>query len=133
MRFMRTLSAIFWVLVAAALVTLGLANRDLVRLRVLPEALGEAVGVSPQADLPLFMVIFLGFGAGILLGLVWEWIREIPERAEARAAARELQRLRTEVARLGGRPGERDELAALLDVPVVPARTLPSATLPARR
>jgi uncharacterized integral membrane protein len=123
---MRTLSAVFWALVAAILVTVGLANRDLVRLRVLPEALSDAVGVAPDIDLPLFMVVFLGFALGLLLGLVWEWIREIPERREARATARELQRLRAEVARLGGRPGERDEVAALLDVPVVPASTLPA-------
>jgi uncharacterized integral membrane protein len=125
---MRTLSAVFWALVAAILVTVGLANRDLVRLRVLPEALSEAVGVAPDIDLPLFMVVFLGFALGILLGLVWEWIREIPERRQARATARELDRLRAEVARLGGRPGERDEVAALLDAPAVTA-----AALPARR
>lgn len=124
---MRTLSALFWLLIAAALVTLGLANRDLVRLRVVPESLGEAIGLSPVVDLPLFMVVFLGFGLGILLGLVWEWIREIPERAEARATARELARLRAEVARLGGRTAERDEVAALLDMPSVPT------SLPARR
>ena len=31
-------------------------------------------------DVPLFVVVFAGFALGILLGLVWEWIREIPER-----------------------------------------------------
>ena len=123
---MRLLKTAFWAIVAIALVIMGLANRDLVRLRVLPEALSDAVGLAPDVDLPLFMAVFLGFALGILLGLVWEWIREIPERREARATARELQRLHEEVARLGGRPGERDEVAALLDVPAVSASTLPA-------
>lgn len=111
---MRTLSILFWGLVAALLVTLGLANRGLVRLSALPDALGDAAGVSPALDLPLFMVVLGSFGLGMLLGLVWEWIREIPERAQARATARELAFLRAEVARLRGRPGERDEVALLL-------------------
>ena len=111
---MRTLSILFWGLVAALLVTLGLANRGLVRLSALPDALGDAAGVSPALDLPLFMVVLGSFGLGMLLGLVWEWIREIPERAQARATARELASLRAEVARLRGRPGERDEVALLL-------------------
>lgn len=117
---MRTLSLIFWLLVGAALVTLGLANRDLVTLSLLPDALGGLVGWAPSLAMPVFLVILLGFGAGMLLGLVWEWIREIPERAQARATARELDRLRAEVARLQGRPGDgRDEVQALLGAPTL--------------
>lgn len=114
----RNLSLIFWALVAVVLVTVGLANREIVTLSAVPEGLGGLIGVRPAIALPLFMVVLIGFGAGMLLGLVWEWIREIPERADHRATARELERLRAEIARLQGRPGDgRDEVAVLLDGP----------------
>jgi putative membrane protein len=117
---MRLLRIAFWALVAAALVTLGLANRGIVRLRVLPEALGREVGVAPDIDLPLFLVILIGFALGMLVGFVWEWIREIPERAAARDAAREMERLRLEIERLKGRQAAADPAQATLAA--LPAR-----------
>lgn len=114
---MRWLSALFWLVVGAALVVMGLANRGIVTLRVLPEALGALLGVSPDLDLPLFLVIIGSAGLGLLLGFVWEWIREIPERAQARATARELDRLRRELARRpAAAPGD---VLAVLDAPVM--------------
>ena len=47
----------FWIVVAAALVVVGLANRDPVTLRAMPDALARLVGVSPDVQLPLFLVI----------------------------------------------------------------------------
>jgi hypothetical protein len=41
---MRWLSVLFWLVVGAALVVMGLANRGIVTLRVLPEALGRLAG-----------------------------------------------------------------------------------------
>jgi lipopolysaccharide assembly protein A len=118
---MQILRIAFWALVAACLVTVGLANRGLVTLRVLPEALGNAVGVSPDIAMPLFLVILIGFGLGMVVGLIWEWIREIPERAAARAQAREIERLRAEVARLSGTklatPAAGGDVLALIDAP----------------
>lgn len=118
---MRILKTAFWALVAAALVTMGLANRGIVTLRVLPEALSGALGLSPDLDLPLFLVILLGVAFGLLVGVIWEWIREIPERAQARELARELDRLRREVARQKSAEAKDDPLAHL-NLPAVPAR-----------
>ena len=119
---MRTLTGIFWALVAVGLIVLGLANRGIVRLRVLPEALGELAGVSPDLDLPLFLVILGGVALGLLVGFVWEWIREIPERAQARASAREVERLRAEIGRLRGTApvgtGGRPDVLALIAAPL---------------
>jgi hypothetical protein len=115
---MRALRVLFWAIVAAALVVVGIANRDPVTLRVLPEALAQAVGRSPDIEVPLFLAIFGGMALGLLVGIVWEWIREIPERAQARAAAAEIARLRAEVARLRDKAGEGDDdVLALLDPP----------------
>ena len=119
---MRFLKTAFWGLVALALVTVGLANRGIVTLRVLPEALGAWLGVSPAVDLPLFLVILLGVALGLLIGFVWEWIREIPERAHARWAERELQRLRAEVAWQRAEALPKDDVLAAISVPAIPAR-----------
>ena len=118
---MRVLKTLFWLIVGAALVVLGLANRQLVELRLLPEALEARLGTLPDLDLPLFLVILGGVGLGMLIGFVWEWIREIPERAQARTLARELDNLRTELARRKAEAAGSDVLARL-ELPAVARR-----------
>lgn len=118
---MRVISGLFWLLVAVVLVVLGLANRGMVELKLLPDALEARVGALPDLDLPLFLVILGSVGLGLVLGLIWEWIREIPERAEGRRTARELERLRAEVAREKGTQARSDVLAGL-DLPAIPRR-----------
>ena len=117
---MKTLKYVFWAIVAVVLILVGLANRDATTLQAMPTAFANLFGISPQITLPLFIVIFLAVGAGLLLGLVWEWIREYPERVEARARAREIERLRAEVAQLrsdSASPKKGDDVLALLDAP----------------
>ena len=117
---MKTLKYVFWAIMAVVLVLVGLANRDATTLQAMPTAFAELFGISSQITLPLFIVIFLAVGAGLLLGLVWEWIREYPERVEARARAREIDRLRAEVTKLravSASPQKGDDVLALLDAP----------------
>lgn len=118
---MRVISGLFWLLVAVVLVVLGLANRGIVELKLLPDAIQARVGALPDLELPLFLVILGSVGLGLVLGLIWEWIREIPERAEARRTARELERLRADVAREKGTQARTDVLAGL-DLPAIPRR-----------
>lgn len=107
----------FWALVALCLVLVGLANRGMVTLRLMPESIGALVGISPDIQLPLFVVIFLGVAAGLLIGFLWEWVREHKIRVEAREKAREVVLLQREVGRLKTREteGGGDEVLALLD------------------
>ena len=117
---MKTLKYVFWAVVAVVLVLVGLANRDMTTLQAMPTAFANLFGISPQITLPLFIVIFLALGAGLLLGLIWEWIREYPERVEARARAREIENLRREIAQLrsaSASPAKGDDVLALLDAP----------------
>ena len=113
MRYVRYLCiAIF----AVALVSVALANRDMVALKVLPNEVAGFFAVNPTVNLPLFLVILGSIVAGLLIGFVWEWIREHAERAEKARLARETRRLQREVARLKADQNEgKDDVLALLD------------------
>ncbi|SEM67520.1 Protein of unknown function [Loktanella fryxellensis] len=117
---MKTLKYLFWGAFALVLVVIGLVNRDPVTLQAMPQAFADLFGISPQVTLPLFIVIFFAIGMGLLLGLIWEWIREYPERAENRARAKEIASLRREIAELravSASPKTGDDIIALLDAP----------------
>lgn len=103
---------------AVALIAVALANRGFVTLRLLPTEISSLLGLEQTIDLPLFLVILGGVMVGLLVGFVWEWIREYGERADAAKTAREIRRLEREVARLKGEKYEgQDEVLALLDQP----------------
>jgi putative membrane protein len=93
-----------------------LANRAMVSLQVLPNEVAHWFAVNPQVQMPLFLVILGSIVAGLLVGFIWEWIREYGQRAEAARQAREMRRLEREVARLKGEKHEgKDDVLALLD------------------
>lgn len=106
----------FWALVALMLIVVGLANRGMVTLRLLPAEMGQMLGLNRAVDMPLFAVIFGAIVVGLLIGFVWEWLREHKHRAEARAKKREVAKLEREVDRLRDEKHEgKDEVLALLD------------------
>ena len=116
MRYIRYASiAIF----ALALILVALANRGSVEVAMLPAELSRLAAVNPSYSVPLFVVMFGGVLAGLILGFIWEWIREAGERAVAARQRRELERLRAEVKRLKGAAAvsgtQNDEVLALLD------------------
>ena len=113
---MKLIRYVFWALVAICLITVGLANRGEVTLRAMPEMVAGIVGVSPDITLPLYVVIFLGVAAGLLIGFFWEWIREYKHRAEARDKGREVAQLQREMKRMTREKHEgKDEVLALLE------------------
>ena len=113
MRYVRYLCiAIF----AVALIAVALANRSMVSLKLLPTEVSGFFAVNPEMQVPLFIVILGSIIAGLLVGFVWEWIREFNQRAEAARQAREMRRLQREIARLKGEKYEgQDEVLTLLD------------------
>ncbi len=117
---MRVVWYLFLALLAIVLVTIALANAEPVTLRLLPPAMSGFLGWSWQLTLPLFLVVFGGIAAGLLIGFVWEWWREHRYRVEMRAERRERQRLEQEMARMrtSGRRG--DDVLALLEDGSVP-------------
>lgn len=109
----------FWAIIGLCLILVGIANRDIVMLKAMPTALADLLSISPTIQLPLFMVILLSVGAGLLIGFVWEWLREHRLRVDGRANAREAEQLRREVDQLkkAKAADEGDEILAMLDSP----------------
>lgn len=107
----------FWAIVAICLIFIGLANRELVAVSLVPEGLAGIVPFETTSrPVPLFVVIFAGVGLGLLIGFLWEWVREHRTRAEARARKREAEGLQREVDRLKSEKHEgKDEVLALID------------------
>lgn len=115
----RYLRLVFLGLLALSLIAVAIANRDMVRVRLLPDDLAELTGLTWGMELPLFLVIFAAIIAGVLVGFVWEWFREAGIRGKANAKSREVVRLERELATLRDQKGSQpdDEVLALLERP----------------
>lgn len=113
---MRVLRYLFLALLAICLLIVALANREAVTVNLLPDEIAAFAGVDPSISLPLFLVIFAGIVAGVIIGFVWEWFREHKHRAEAATQRREREKLEREVSRL--KPAserQTDDVLALLE------------------
>lgn len=113
----RYLRILLLVLLGLALLTVALANRAPVSVRLLPDDLAALTGLTWAMELPLFLVIFAGIIAGVLIGFVWEWFREYGYRATASQKSREVARLERELAVLKDSTSvpPKDEVLALLE------------------
>ena len=110
---MTFLRLLFLGLLGLCLLILALANRGFVSLRLLPEDLGATFGIDPSVSLPLFVIVLLSISVGLLIGFVWEWLREHKHRAEARSERAQKERLEREFARSRPRDDGDDVLALL--------------------
>ncbi len=116
-RMIRYLRLLFIGLVGVGLLTVALANRAPVPVRLLPEDLAALTGLTWAAEVPLFLVIFGGIIAGVLIGFVWEWFREYGHRATASQKSRDVARLERELAVLKDATSvpAKDDVLALLE------------------
>ncbi|WP_421701605.1 LapA family protein [Aliiroseovarius sp.] len=94
---MRYIRYAFLAALAVCLVTVAMANRGAVTLHLLPEGLTGFLGFSWSVTLPLFIIIFGAIISGVLIGFVWEWLREHKHRAEGARAKRSVAKLEREV------------------------------------
>lgn len=100
------------------LLTVAMANRTVVSVQLLPADMAAFAGMGMQTDVPLFIVIFGGIVAGLLIGFVWEWLREMKHRTTATTKTREVSRLERELAALREeKQGPQDDVLALLERP----------------
>ncbi|SDW74096.1 Protein of unknown function [Ruegeria halocynthiae] len=98
------------------LVSVSLANRQMVELKLMPDALAELLGFNLSASLPLFLVVLGGVVAGLVIGFLWEWLREYKHRKDATVKKGEVRKLEREVKKLKTKQNEgQDDVLALLD------------------
>jgi uncharacterized integral membrane protein len=113
---MRYIRYAFLATLGVILISVALANRGFVTLNLLPPALSDLLGIDYAISLPLFIVIFASIVAGLLIGFVWEWLREMKHRSGKARAERQLRETKREVRRLKkGDSRDKDEVLALLD------------------
>lgn len=115
---LRLINTLFLGLLLLVLVALALANRDMVTLQAMPDELSGWLGVNWSLPMPLFLVILLSVLVGLVIGLVWEWLREAGERAEHARLKQKLTRAEQEldqIRRANAPQGKRDDILALLD------------------
>lgn len=101
---------------AFGLISVCLANRAVVDIKLLPEAFAELAGMNPAISLPLFVIVLGGVGVGLAIGYVMEYLREHKHRREARVQRGEARKLSREVKKLKKQKNEgKDEVLALLE------------------
>ena len=115
MRILRFVKYLILLVLAAGIVVLSLANRGPMTLQLLPEDLAAFVGYNQTVELPVFLVILIGVGTGLLIGFIWEWLREYRHRSEAAKARAEARQLRARIEREGAASKrEGDDVLSLL-------------------
>ncbi len=113
---MRYLRYAFLGTLGIVLISVSLANVQSVELKLMPDALAELLGFNVSTSLPLFLVVLGGVVAGLIIGFMWEWLREHKHRRDATVKKGEVRKLEREVKKLKKKQNEgKDDILALLD------------------
>ncbi|WP_062560769.1 LapA family protein [Paracoccus aminovorans] len=129
---MRAIRFAFFVILAVVLVLVAAANRDMITVSLLPPAVAPFAGGQWSLTMPAFVALFLAMVFGVLVGLIWEWLRESHLRAESNRRAQHLADLQREMGHLRQTQAAapRDEVLAILDnagkTPAASGSTLPA-------
>ena len=103
-------------LIAIVLVSMSLANREPLTLALYPDPVAQFMGWNIVVTLPVFTVILASVAVGVLVGFIWEWIREYRHRKAAATSSREARKLEREVKRLKKEKNKgKDEVLAILE------------------
>jgi len=112
---MRYLRYAILAALAIVMVTVAIANRGPITLRLLPEQLTGLFGFSWQITMPVFVVLLIAVMFGVVLGFVWEWIREHKYRRDAVVERRSRVELERELGASGKSSKPGDDVLALLE------------------
>ena len=113
---MRYLRYAFLISLACVLVIIAVANRTMTTLSILPTDLSHWFGVNWSINVPVFAVFIGGTFFGVLIGFVWEWLREYKHRAEVARKNREIRGLEAELRKLKGEKYQnQDEVLAMIE------------------
>ena len=112
----RYIRVIFLTCLSIILLTLAVANRELVDIRILPIELEGFLGVGMVFSIPIFVLFLCGVIFGLFVGFVWEWIREMKHRSASSRKSKELAKVENELSQLKRESGENeDEILLLLN------------------
>ena len=112
MRFIRTL---FLFCLAMLLILLSLANSEKVTLNFLPENVMALFEIEIAVNIPLFLVFFSGIFIGLVIGFVWEWLREYKLRVDANNYQKRLFKAESELSELHAKENKKDDVLTLLE------------------
>ena len=112
----RYLRYLLFAVLAIVLVSVALANRAPVAVNLLTEDVSALFGVNWTLQVPMFLVIFTSIILGLLIGFVWEWLREHKFRKVAGVKTRQVSKLERELAAMQDARGlPKDDVLAILD------------------
>lgn len=100
---------------AIVMVTVAIANRGPITLRLLPEELTGLFGFSWETTAPVFVVLLIAVMFGVVLGFVWEWIREHKYRRDAVVERRSREQLEKKMSSSNVPAKSGDDVLALLE------------------
>ncbi len=100
---------------AIVMVIIAIANRGPITLRLLPEELSGLFGFSWETTAPVFVVLLVAVMFGVVLGFVWEWVREHKYRRDAVVERNTRQQLEREIETTGRPAKAGDDVLALLE------------------
>ena len=112
---MRVIRLLFLGVLAVVLITVAMANRGPLSVRMLPPEVSRLVGFDWEITLPTFVVLFVAGVIGLALGFLWEWLREHKHRARAASERKERQRLEQEFSKSGYSSASDDDVIEILE------------------
>ena len=112
---MRLIRTLFLICLATLLFLVSLANNGKVTLYFMPENLSSFLGIKIALNIPLFLIFFSGIFIGLVIGFVWEWLREYKFRVEANLNKKRLSRAETELSEMHAKDNKEDDVLTLLE------------------
>jgi len=112
---MRYIRYLVLAVLGIILVTVAVANRDPLTLRLLPEEMSGLLGYSWEITLPTFIILLVAVCFGVVLGFVWEWIREHKHRSAAATERKMRESLEKEMGPRRSNESGGDDVLALLE------------------
>ena len=112
---MRLIRTLFLLCLATLLFLLSIANSEKVTVYFLPENLTSLLDIKIAINIPLFLIFFSGIFIGLVIGFVWEWLREYKFRVEANNYQKRLVRAETELSELHAKENKKDDVLTLLE------------------
>lgn len=123
---MRVIKLFLLFVIAIVLAVMSFANNQTITLNLVPPYFDDFMGVNGMVngiELPLYVVIFGGVMAGLVLGYIFEWLREHKHRKEAGMGRQSKAELEAQLRKMKAEANAgRDELLVLVEETAVTAR-----------